>query len=54
MKVSYKDKTFKSYNDLLAKLYKDKPLTLLTKGESNSKLKKGITELLVLSVGNLV
>ena len=44
MKVKFKGKTFKSYQDILDKLYKDKPITLLTMGESNSKLKKGITE----------
>ena len=38
----YKGITFKSYQDVLDKLYKDKPITLLTMGESNSKLKKGI------------
>jgi len=54
MKVNYKDKTFKSYNDLLDKLYKDKPLTLLTSGESNSKLKKGITEKMSVSIMHLL
>ena len=44
MKVEYKDKTYKSYPDLLDKLYKGKPITLLTDGESNAKLVKGITE----------
>jgi len=44
MKVEYKDKTYKSYPDLLDKLYKGKPITLLTDGESNAKMVKGITE----------
>ena len=44
MKVDYKGITFKSYQELLDKFYKDKPITLLTNGESNAKLVKGITE----------
>jgi len=44
MKVIFKNNTYKSYQDLLDREYKDKPITILTKGESNAKLKKGITE----------
>ena len=44
MTVIFKNKTYKSYQDLLDKEYKDKPITILTNGERNAKLKKGITE----------
>jgi hypothetical protein len=44
MKVIFKNKTYKSYQDLLDREYKDKPITLLTAGESNAKMVKGITE----------
>ena len=44
MKVIFKDKNYKSYQDLLEREYRDKPITILTNGESNAKLKKGITE----------
>ena len=40
MKVIFKNNTYKSYQDLLDREYKDKPITILTKGESNAKLKK--------------
>lgn len=54
MEVKFKGKTFKSYQDLLDKLYKDKPITLLTMGESNSKLKKGITEKMSVAIMHLL
>ena len=44
MTVIFKNKNYKSYQDLLDKEYKDKPITILTNGERNAKLKKGITE----------
>ena len=44
MKIIFKDKDYESYQDLLEREYRDKPITILTKGESNAKLKKGITE----------
>ena len=54
MKVKFKGKTYKSYQDVLDKLYKDKPITLLTMGESNSKLKKGITETMSVAIMHLL
>ena len=54
MKVTFKNKSYNSYPELLDKLYKDKPLTLLTSGESNSKLKKGITEKMSVSIMHLL
>lgn len=54
MKVDYKGITFKSYQELLDKFYKDKPIPLLTSGESNSKLKKGITEKMSVSIMHLL
>ena len=54
MKVKFKGKTYNSYQDVLDKLYKDKPITLLTMGESNSKLKKGITETMSVAIMHLL
>jgi len=54
MKVIFKNKTYKSYQDLLDKEYKDKPITILSKGETNAKLVKGITEKADVLIGNLL
>ena len=40
----FKNKTYDSCQDLLDKEYKDKPITILTNGERNAKLVKGITK----------
>jgi len=44
MKMILKNKTYPSCQDLLDKEYKDKPITILTNGERNAKLVKGITK----------
>ena len=44
MKMILKNKTYDSCQDLLDKEYKDKPITILTNGERNAKLVKGITK----------
>ena len=44
MKMILKNKIYPSCQDLLDKEYKDKPITILSKGETNAKLVKGITE----------
>ena len=54
MKVIYKNKTYKSYQDLFDKEYENKPITLLTNGESNSKLKKGITKKMSVKIMHLL
>jgi len=54
MTVIFKNKTYKSYQDLLDKEYKDKPITILSKGETNAKLVKGITEKADVLIGSLL
>jgi len=44
MKMILKNKIYPSCQDLLDKEYKDKPITILTNGERNAKLVKGITK----------